>query len=117
MVGRSSPIAILARQATSAHGLTVVATLTCGMYAFSAGIVTLIGWAFDMPRLTDWGNNGISMFPNTAACATLGGAALLLVVKQHERRWQLIAVRAAASIMAVIAVLTLFEHLTSVNLG
>lgn len=34
-----------------------------GAYATVAGLVTLLGWMLNRPRLTDWINSGIAMFP------------------------------------------------------
>jgi signal transduction histidine kinase len=86
-----------------------------GFYAVAAGVVTIIGWITNIQRLTDWKNDGISMFPNTAACAAMCGAALLLAdtPTANARR----ALRFFASFAAFIAALTLFEHVSGINLG
>src|SRR5262245_5754583 len=55
-----------------------------GIWAIIGGCVTLSGWFADNQRLTDWTNDGISMFPNTAVCAVASGLALL--VNGRERR-------------------------------
>src|SRR5262245_25639012 len=55
--------------------ILVVAAAT---WAVLGAVITLIGWAADMRVLTDWTSDGISMFPNTAACVGLSGLALLL---------------------------------------
>src|SRR4029079_16421083 len=44
------------------------APVAAGAYALVTCLVTLVGWATNLPRLTDWKNDGISMFPNTASC-------------------------------------------------
>src|SRR6187200_749372 len=49
------------------------------VFAVVGGLVTLYGWAAGIPRLTQWKNDGISMFPNTAVCAVSAGAALYLL--------------------------------------
>ena len=85
-----------------------------GAYALAAGVIAIAGWAFDMPRLTDWRNDGISMFPNTALCAALSGAALLLA---SVATWGRTAVRAPAAFVASLGGLTLLEHLTGVSFG
>ena len=51
--------------------------ITAAGCAVAGGVVTLAGWALEIPRLTDWKDDGISMFPNTAVYAVLSGAALL----------------------------------------
>jgi len=92
---------------------TRVAVAT-GAYAIATGVIALAGWVLDMPRLTDWRNDGISMFPNTAACAVMSGLALQLVQVRGTRSRL---VRALASVVAAVAGLTLFQHLSGVNLG
>jgi hypothetical protein len=47
-----------------------------GIFATLGGIVSLVGWGFDIPRLTDWDNDGISIQPNTAIAAACAGFAL-----------------------------------------
>ena len=42
--------------------------LIAACFAIAVGILTLGGWFFDVPRLADWTNDGIAMFPNTAIC-------------------------------------------------
>ena len=86
------------------------------VYVLSGGLVTLLGWIMDRPRLTDWNNTGISMFPNTAICAVLSAVALLLLDRKDRWRWQ-ISARVLASTVTVIGVLTLVEHIFAVNLG
>jgi PAS domain S-box-containing protein len=92
--------------------MTVAAA--AGAYALLGGLVTLAGWAFDVPVLTSWKNDGIAMFPNTAACAVLGGLTILL----HDAaasRWRTARV-VLPTVMACIGGLTLFEHVTGIDL-
>jgi hypothetical protein len=86
-----------------------------GVYAFLVGGLTLLGYALDVRRLTDWDDDGISMFPNAAVCAFLCGLALLLVAV-GGMSWR-IAVRMAAGVVGSIGGLTLLQHLSGVNLG
>ncbi|HYD50360.1 MAG TPA: ATP-binding protein [Terriglobales bacterium] len=88
----------------------------CGAYAVFAGIITLIGWAAEIPRLTSWKNDGIAMFPNTALCSILGGLSLLLrsrTAPEPRHGWR----RVSASLLCAIGALTLSQHLTGINLG
>jgi hypothetical protein len=88
-----------------------------GIYALVGGLVTIAGWVFDEPRLTDWGNDGISMFVNAALCASFSGLCLLLIAAPAPP-WRLKAARALASAVAILGGLTLIEHLfVGVNLG
>jgi PAS domain S-box-containing protein len=87
--------------------------VAAGAWAVATGVIALAGWVFDVPRLTDWRNDGISMFPNTAGCAVMSGLALQLAQVRGTR----LAVRALASVVAAVAGLTLFQHLSGVNLG
>src|SRR5262245_20992403 len=84
----------------------------CGM---AGGVITLVGWVADIQRLTDWRNDGISMFPNTAACAVASGLALLLHGLPGRR--SRVATACLGALVALIAGLTLVEHLTGIDLG
>ncbi len=85
------------------------------LYAVCAGIITLIGWATNIQRLTDWLNNGISMFPNTALEAILSGLALLFINVSQKPLTRI--VRLLAGLVAFVGALILVEHLTGINLG
>ena len=50
-----------------------------GLYALIASVISLGGWAFDIPRLTDWLNDGVSIQPNTAVLIALAGAAVVFL--------------------------------------
>lgn len=88
--------------------------LLCGGYAFVGAALTLIGWWAGIPALFDWDGDGITMKPNSALCVLLVSIALILFLLQPTSV-KLIRVFALAPVL--IGVLTLFEHLTSVNLG
>ena len=92
--------------------LLVIAAAAC---AIAGGMVTLVGWALEIPRLTDWRNDGISMFPNTAVCAVLSGAALLSN-RPSGRRWRTLT-SALGTLVALIGGATLIEHLAGISLG
>jgi PAS domain S-box-containing protein len=81
------------------------------------GVLTLLGYALDVRRLTDWDGNGISMFPNAAVCAALSGLAILLLTAADDRKSRRIVVRVTAGIVGLVGGLTLLEHLASVDLG
>jgi PAS domain S-box-containing protein len=81
----------------------------------AGGLVTLYGWIADLPRLTQWKNDGISMFPNTAVSVVAAGLALALV-----RRKGSLAVaigRVLSTVVLFIGGLTLSEHIFGIDLG
>jgi signal transduction histidine kinase/ActR/RegA family two-component response regulator len=82
-----------------------------GLYVLVAGVVSFAGWVFDLPRLADWADLGISIQPNTAVAAMAMGAALLFLAARRRH-----AALVAASIAGTIGAATLFEHLSGVDL-
>jgi PAS domain S-box-containing protein len=92
--------------------------MAAGALAFAGGVVTLLGWAFAVPRLTDWAGTGIAMFTNTALCASTSGVALMLLAFQAGgRHWRRTGVRICAAFVALLAAVILSQHLTGVSLG
>jgi PAS domain S-box-containing protein len=83
-------------------------------FAVLAGVITFLGWFFDLPRLTDWTNEGISMFPNAALCGMLVGGNILL---RSLSSTQLFLARMLATLAAAIAALVLFQHIAGFNIG
>jgi two-component system cell cycle sensor histidine kinase/response regulator CckA len=94
-----------------------IAAIGAGIYAILAGVVTLLGWILDRPRLTDWIGSGIAMFPNTAVCALLSGLGLILLARSSGDDFRRRVIRILAFSVAVIAGLTLFQHISGANLG
>src|SRR5262245_21335390 len=83
------------------------------MCAVGAGALALVGWIAGIHRLTDWRNDGISMFPNTAMCAVASGVALWLT----SSGWRSVALaRVLALFVSTVSGLTLFEHVSSIDL-
>jgi PAS domain S-box-containing protein len=91
--------------------------IAAGVYALVGGAVTLLGWAIGSQLLTDWAHTGISMFPNTAVCACLCGAALLVLSTNATNQQSRSTVRILALFVALVGGLTLFQHLSGLNLG
>ncbi|TWT30183.1 Autoinducer 2 sensor kinase/phosphatase LuxQ [Posidoniimonas corsicana] len=95
-----------------------------GGYALAGGAVTVVGWVFDVPKLTNWWgdgngdgvNDGISMLMNTAVASMACGLALILLT-QYRQRWARIIGQGAAWLSILIGGLTLLEHVTGANLG
>jgi PAS domain S-box-containing protein len=86
--------------------------IVLGAYAAVVGLTSFLGWAFDVRRLTDWDNNGISIQPNATVCVFFAGLALLFLAAQWRR-----AARWLGLVVALIAWATAFEWLSGVNLG
>jgi len=84
------------------------------LYAIAGGVVTLTGWATDVPLLADWDSDGIAMFPNTALCAVLSGVALRLAARDGDAPRG--AARVAAVAVALLGALTLLQHVTGLDL-
>jgi signal transduction histidine kinase/CheY-like chemotaxis protein len=82
------------------------------LYPLVGGLLSFAGWALDVPRLTDWQGNGISIQPNASLLAAAASAAVLLIVAGRSA-----AAAFAATAVAVIGVLTLFENVSGLALG
>jgi PAS domain S-box-containing protein len=108
-------------QASTLSGRTqaipAILTTSAGLFAILGGVLTLIGWAVPIPRLTDWSGVGISMFPNAAVCSITGGIALMLLNHCKGRLTIRIAILWFAFLTTAMGSLTLFEHLTHMDLG
>src|SRR5215207_8262388 len=61
------------------------AALAFGAYAFVGGLTSFLGWAADLPRLTDWEGSGISIQPNTTVVVMATGAVLILINFGYRR--------------------------------
>ena len=83
----------------------------CGTYAALAGALSFAGWALDVPRLTDWIQNGVSIQPNATVAVTCAGVALL------ARGWSPRLCAALAVVVCALGGVTLFEHASGVTLG
>ncbi|MDM7921131.1 MAG: PAS domain S-box protein [Pyrinomonadaceae bacterium] len=82
------------------------------IYALVGSVVSFSGWASDIPQLADWFNAEVAIQPNTAvAIACLAGAAILYLVGLDY----ISAGLATASLL--IGGLTLFQHLSGIDLG
>lgn len=87
-----------------------------GAFALVGGSLALLGWIINVRQLTDWNDGGISMFVNTAICAVLCGASLMQVTAADADRWRRMT-QTTAGVAAVIALLTLIQHLTGWDFG
>jgi hypothetical protein len=60
------------------------AVIGLGLYTLIGGVISFGGWVLDLPWLTDWDGDGISIQPNATPCVMLSSLALLFLA--HERR-------------------------------
>jgi hypothetical protein len=97
--------------ARNQHSLIRARTLL-GIATLLGGTISFCGWAFDVPRLTDWFDIGVSIQPNTCVLILLAGIALVLL--QSGPR-QLVAVLGA--VIAAGGALTLSQYLLGIDLG
>jgi signal transduction histidine kinase/CheY-like chemotaxis protein len=84
------------------------------LYATLGGLLSFAGWAEDIPRLTDWWGTGITIKANAALGITAVGMALLIAAISRKGLWL---VRILGFFAGALGALTLFEHLTSHDLG
>lgn len=93
------------------HSLIRARTLL-GIATLLGGTISFCGWAFDVPRLTDWFADGVSIQPNPSLLIVFAGIALVLV--QSGPR-QLVAILGA--VIAVVGALTLSQYVFGIDYG
>jgi signal transduction histidine kinase len=84
----------------------------CTLYGLTGGLVSLIGWLFDLPLLTHWDGDAISIQPNASLAAVAVGAALLLFAFGRTSAAAVIAVGVTA-----LGALTAIENVADVDFG
>ena len=83
------------------------------------GLSVLAGWTLHIAALLTWGA-GTPMAPNAAACFVLAGLSLWLLREKQNRSSapiQNLTAKTAAAIVSLVGLLTLAEHLFTLNLG
>lgn len=88
------------------------ASVLLGLYALIGGIISLSGWVFDVPRLTDWLGDNISTQPNTAVLIALAGAAILLFQFGYNQLTLLL-----GGTVALGGLLNLLQFITGADFG
>ena len=88
--------------------------LAAGSFALIGGIVSLLGWILSVPRFKDWNNEQIDIKVNAAICIIAAASGLLAAFFLPKQKTL---IRTAGIITAVIAGLTLSQHLTGINWG
>jgi len=92
---------------------------TAAVCSVVIGLSVLVGWTLHVSFLLTWGA-ATTMAPNAAACSVLAGVSLwLLRTKNDQRvpRARNLAARTAATIVALVAVLSLAEPVFGLDLG
>src|SRR5687768_6243663 len=87
-----------------------------GGYAVLCGVVTLLGWWLNVPRLTSWEGDGIAMMPNAALAAAASGVGLLFLCGRRGRMARG-GLAALGLLTGLIGAITLAEHLTGWDAG
>ncbi|MGA7730243.1 MAG: sensor domain-containing diguanylate cyclase, partial [Chloroflexia bacterium] len=80
------------------------------------GLLTLVGWVFDLESLKNSVPGTVGMKANSAICLVLASFALLLGSKPLTA-WSRHAAQACAFVVVLIALVALAQHVTSLNLG
>jgi signal transduction histidine kinase/ActR/RegA family two-component response regulator len=86
--------------------------LAAAVYAVLGSFVSFLGWPLDIPRLTDWFNDGVSIQPNTAVLIMLSATGVMLA---QFRAWR--AVVALGVLVAVGGVVILSQYIFGADLG
>lgn len=94
------------------RGLLAWIPVAAGTYAFVGGLLTIFGWAFDLPRLADWDGDGIAMQPNTAVSAILAGLALIFAARNCRQP-----ATGFGLFVAALGATTLLQHAFGLHLG
>ena len=97
---------------SSAVGWPRYAAIALAVYVFVGGFVSFLGYPFDLPRLTDWNNEGISIQANTTVAVMATGLTVLLL--QFGFRKLPIAL---SIIVAFIGATSIFQMATQIDLG
>lgn len=85
--------------------------LAASVGAMLVGGLVLVGWWFDIGRVTSLSPRFVSMKANTALAFVLAGAALWLLRAESPNAWNRRIAQVCASIVALIGLLTLSEYL------
>jgi CHASE3 domain sensor protein len=92
---------------------------SAAVFSVVVGLSVLVGWTLHIAALLTWGA-GTPMAPNAAACFVLAGLSLWLLREKPNRSSAAIknlTGKTAAAIVSLVGLLTLAEHLFTLNLG
>jgi signal transduction histidine kinase len=88
----------------------LIAALT--LFGIFGGGISLAGWVFDSPRLTNWSSGDISIQPNAALAALGTGVALLLLAVKRR-----VEASVTAGFVTALGALTVLENALGVDVG
>ena len=108
----SQPLIASSRTLPSATAWPKVAGALLGLYALVGGALSFTGWVFNLPRLSDWYNNGISIQPNTCIAVMAAGAGLISLTFGYRRVAACLGV-----LVGLIGGTVIFQYLTGIDLG
>lgn len=96
----------------ASQSATNITRITLSTYVALAGFVSFLGWVLDVPRLTDWNGNGISIQPNTTVGAMVAGVALLVLSFGYRRACGFLGV-----ITALIGANAVLQNISGLDFG
>ena len=101
----------MSSRSASAFRLPAITT-ALQLYVILGGALSLLGWVLNLPRLTDWNGNGISIQPNSCVAVFLAGVALTFLAFGFR-----VAARITGVLVLAIGASAMFEILTGAKLG
>jgi signal transduction histidine kinase len=104
------------RQSSSTGFFERVPIIAGGAVAI-LGALVLIGWAFNVPVITQWQPGGIPMIPLTAVCFVLAGSSLILAARPNQTATTEAVQQTLAALVATISILTFYEYLRGSESG
>src|SRR5688572_14597288 len=94
------------------RGPTSAFATALGGYALVGSFVSFLGWPLDIPRLTDWFNDNVSIQPNACVLIMLLAAAIMLV---QVRAWRSVTVLGAFA--GVVGLVILLQYVIGADFG
>lgn len=107
-----STISSLIRQAN--RSATTSVAVAAGGGAAIGGLISMLGWIFDVPRLIDWDLDGVTIKFNAAVATAAAGLAIVISAIAPEHR---AIIRILGGLTLTIGALTVFQHVSGVDLG
>lgn len=93
------------------HRASSVVQFMLAVYALAGGLLSLVAYVADVPRLADWMNSGIPILPNAAVAVVTAALAVLLL---RAGWWS--PARALGVLVAVIGGTVLLQYASGIDL-